>query len=352
MRADDLVGAVSKAVDEMPSRFVLLDGLRGIAALSVMACHLSQHVGWPLFMHAWLAVDFFFLLSGFVLAGAYRAKLAAGPSFKRYMALRVRRLYPVLMIGLALAVAVNFIMGVSEDDLGLRVVLAVLTVPYIAGAGHIFALNPVQWTLMFEFIANAIHAAIPSIWRSWAPVALMLIGAGGLILAAWVEGSLIWGFTSGTLWVGLSRVLFSFFAGVLLSDLHADGRLSTLPSAPPIVLASILALVLIWPEFDGGAIRDLVTVAVIFPSLLALSVVAKGVGYGVFPIVAWGGWISYPLYAIHLPIRTLFDPYFSLGWWMPISYVVVVCLAASVLALVAEPTNRSPIALLRRPSST
>lgn len=298
-------------------------------------------------MHAWLAVDFFFLLSGFVLARAYGSKLAAGLSFRSYMWLRVKRLYPALMVGLGLAIAANFIMGVSEEDLWLKVGLAVLTLPYVVGVGHVFALNPVQWTLMFEFVANATHAVIPPAWRLRAPLMLMLVGGAGLILGVWMEGSLIWGFTVSTLWIGLSRSMFSFFAGVLISDVYAKGRLAIFPSAPAVVLMVVLVAVLAWPEFDGGAIRDIVTVLVIFPLLLIFSVRAQGTARWAMLALAWGGWISYPLYAIHLPVRTLFDPYFSYGWWVPLSYIAVVCLAAAALAVVVEPANRSPLALKR-----
>lgn len=91
-------------------RFVALDSLRGIAALAVVGYHLNFVTGLfsgTLFRNAYLAVDFFFVLSGFVIAGSYGAKLQGGMPVSRFMGLRLGRLYPLhffmLMIFLAQA---------------------------------------------------------------------------------------------------------------------------------------------------------------------------------------------------------------------------------------------------------
>ena len=79
--------------------------MRGIAAVAVVAFHI--HGGGyvlqsSLARNAWLAVDFFFVLSGFVIAASYGARLAAGFPVRRYMLLRLGRVYPLHLATLAL----------------------------------------------------------------------------------------------------------------------------------------------------------------------------------------------------------------------------------------------------------
>src|SRR5690349_1243138 len=82
--------------------FKILDGLRGIAALSVVIFHFME-IAVPdyrkdFIAHAYLAVDFFFCLSGFVMAYAYDEKLKK-IGLKRFFTLRLIRLHPLVVIG-------------------------------------------------------------------------------------------------------------------------------------------------------------------------------------------------------------------------------------------------------------
>ena len=91
-------------------RFVALDSLRGIAAIMVVAFHMQDgglSVGSTLVANSWLFVDFFFVLSGFVISGAYRDKLASGFSPARFMVLRLGRVYPLHLAILAIYVAME-----------------------------------------------------------------------------------------------------------------------------------------------------------------------------------------------------------------------------------------------------
>lgn len=86
-------------------RFVFLDELRGLAALSVVLLHASQIFSFRLNSHPSLAVDFFFCLSGFVLANGYEQELKSGALGSRAFFLkRVVRLYPMIVVGVALGV--------------------------------------------------------------------------------------------------------------------------------------------------------------------------------------------------------------------------------------------------------
>lgn len=88
------------------ARFHSLDGLRGACALTVvlMHCELMFNSG-AIFCHGYLAVDMFFMVSGFVIAASYDARFAAGLTAGRFIAARIRRLAPVYWAGLALCAA-------------------------------------------------------------------------------------------------------------------------------------------------------------------------------------------------------------------------------------------------------
>lgn len=90
-------------------RYEILDGLRGVAAMIVVAFHLIETYfeGQPVIQplnHGYLAVDFFYMLSGFVIGYAYDdrwGRMTTGLFFKR----RLVRLHPMLMFGTLLTYA-------------------------------------------------------------------------------------------------------------------------------------------------------------------------------------------------------------------------------------------------------
>jgi peptidoglycan/LPS O-acetylase OafA/YrhL len=82
-----------------PHQFATLDGLRGVAAIAVTSLHFRFELGKFLLPHSYLAVDFFFVLSGFVLAYAYEDRLSEGMKPIQFLRLRVIRLYPLYLIG-------------------------------------------------------------------------------------------------------------------------------------------------------------------------------------------------------------------------------------------------------------
>src|ERR1700754_1815377 len=86
-------------------RYHTLDAMRGVAALSVLLYHWRPQLPWILFGSGYLAVDLFFLLSGFIIAHAYDEKLAKGLGFLDFLALRLMRLCPMLAFGTAIGFA-------------------------------------------------------------------------------------------------------------------------------------------------------------------------------------------------------------------------------------------------------
>jgi peptidoglycan/LPS O-acetylase OafA/YrhL len=78
-------------------RIALLDGLRGLCALLIVFFHFHM-VGDGLHNHAYLAVDVYFLLSGFVVASAYEARLKSGAGVGWFFGVRMARLYPLYIL--------------------------------------------------------------------------------------------------------------------------------------------------------------------------------------------------------------------------------------------------------------
>src|SRR6202789_507832 len=88
-------------------QFEVLDGLRGSAALLIVTSHLFNysfgfHGPWALVKHAYIAVDFFFALSGFVVAYAYDDRWAR-MTILEFFRIRLIRLHPLVLIGATLA---------------------------------------------------------------------------------------------------------------------------------------------------------------------------------------------------------------------------------------------------------
>src|SRR5438552_16908910 len=93
------------------NRFLVLDSWRGIAACLVALFHLDAYChlyGVPFLRNSWLLVDFFFVLSCFVIAANYQQRLCDGFGVGRFLFLRLGRLYPLHSAMLALFAGCEF----------------------------------------------------------------------------------------------------------------------------------------------------------------------------------------------------------------------------------------------------
>ena len=164
--------------------YELLDGLRGIAALLVLVYHIFEGYAFAesvngagsglitTLNHGHIAVDFFFILSGFVVSYAYDdrwGKMSLGSFFKR----RLIRLHPMLVMGALIGVAAFAFVGFEKWDasfasplwvagaffLTIFMIPAVPGLPYeVRGNGEMFPLNGPGWSLFFEYIGNILYA--------------------------------------------------------------------------------------------------------------------------------------------------------------------------------------------------
>ena len=310
--------------------FAGLDALRGVAALLVLALHIGQMLpSYRAVAHGYLGVDLFFGLSGFVLAAAYEPRLLDGTTrFMGYARQRLIRVYPMILVGLGLGVAVAATASYPPDHLVLRTTLQLASLPWLFGWGHTFVLNPTQWSLFFELGVNAVHAFF--VRRLTMRVVATIVGISALCLTFGIvrEGTANLGWDRHT-WVwGFPRTSMSFFLGVLYCRLWRRGALPTFGRMAWLCVPALPALV-IGVSFVGTGWADVFAVLVGLPAILlaSISVTARG---GVDRLCRWAGGVSYPLYATQGPLleiaHRMIPPAYraSIVTWLGVVVVLIV----------------------------
>jgi peptidoglycan/LPS O-acetylase OafA/YrhL len=306
--------------------FVTLDGLRGIAALAVVTRHagvlfssVSVYVARPggsvdpvgPFFESYLAVDFFFALSGFVLAHAYGERLRKGMSPTRFMTIRIIRLYPLYLVALLLSIAVTtgneLIRGGITVATLLDIAFALLFLPSPASP-FLFPLNLPAWSLFYELLANAALGFIGRHLKT--PLVFTISSIAGIILLLSVHlqwlgfgvtaGAMNHGFEWHGLGAGLARVTYSFFVGILIFRTRTFWRPAT--NVPSLVVVAALSVVLTAnPPEQLQAAFDLVTTLVVFPCLIFLGACSTPPRVLARPFM-WIGAASYAIYVLQVPI--------------------------------------------------
>lgn len=286
------------------ARLPLLDGLRGIAALFVMLYHAQMvfAVSGP-FSRGYLFVDFFFLLSGFVLTLSAEARMKAGWSTIGFLRARILRIWPMAAVG-TLAGAIGLALSGSDDGLTGPVVLGLLMIPALFGNRELFPLNGPQWSLFLELLGNLMHGLL--LRRLSDPfLALFVLFCGAVLIVTVTHfGSNTLGPYSFNWWWALPRLGFSYALGILLARRwtkarHNAGRRWWLALAAPGAL--ILLLDRLPLTVPAG---DLLIVLAAFPALFWLAATSVTPPVAVRWLTRLGS-ISFPLYAIHLPVLML-----------------------------------------------
>lgn len=318
----------STSIDIKPKKhYEILDGLRGVAAIIVVAFHIFEAFSGgnrfvQIINHGYLAVDFFFLLSGFVVAYAYDdrwAKMTQWEFYKR----RLIRLQPMVIMGMIIGAIFYYfqasdilfpqIAGMSVWKLILTMIIGFALLPIlpsmeIRGWGEMHPLNGPAWSLFFEYIANILYALFFRKFSNRIMGIFVLIFAGMLInyTVFGPKGDVIggWSLNLEQMNVGFTRLLYPFFAGVLLSRL---GKLIHIKGA--FWICSILiAVVLMIPRIGNenslwmNGLYESFCIILIFP--LIVSIGAGGVIKNPFSLKICKvlGDISYPLYITHYPL--------------------------------------------------
>jgi peptidoglycan/LPS O-acetylase OafA/YrhL len=297
-------------------RFILLDGLRGIAALFIVQRHATELLGDEL-PSSYLGVDLFFGLSGFVLAHAYGKALLGGKiSPLGFMQARLFRLYP--LYGLALVLMVSYfatlwLLGlptplddlhrpIMPQELALATLTGLLFIPSpfrLTLNGALFLVHP-AWSLFNELVANLVFG-LWGVRATARQIRLVIAFSAVLLVVAAIEfGRLHAGFRWNEMYAGMARVFFSFFVGVMIYR-HRSARLWSKPYIGVLCLVFV-ALVLTFPTPKPW--RPYFDLLIVFAGWPALLFVACRCTSG--PMVRWVsaflGTASYAVYVMHVPL--------------------------------------------------
>lgn len=286
------------------NRYECLDLLRGISAFGVMTFHLSI-LGVSAARHGYLAVDLFFILSGFVLAHAYSDRLSS-IGFGAFVKLRLIRIMPLSIFGLLLGTAYFVLRNITQPqslyslvDIASGTVFNIFLLPKpwtsVALTDTTFPTNTPLWSLSLELITNFVWAY--GLFRAkTAVLAVITVFSAALLLFFILQhGNADIGATWGTYLGGVSRVTFGFFAGVLIWRFRPT---QNWPAWTALFAASALIGVMLID--NSGPIFDFFVVIFVFPVIVTMAS-ATNVGNGNYLLRVIGD-ISYPLYVVHVPI--------------------------------------------------
>jgi peptidoglycan/LPS O-acetylase OafA/YrhL len=323
-------------------RYEILDGLRGVAAMIVVAFHLFEtYSKGPVFQtlnHGYLAVDFFFVLSGFVIGYAYDDRwdrMTTWGFFKR----RLVRLHPMVIMGTFIG-ALLFYLGDCSDfplidqtswqEVVIMMFIGFTMIPIgpkmdIRGWQETNPLNGPTWSLQWEYLANILYATVirrfskPMLAIFLAFAAFLTLNLamnwdvfGVLAARSYAAYTVIggWSLTPDQLCIGITRLLYPFFAGLLISRIHKLIKVK----AGFWWCSLLVAALLVMPRIGGetqmwmNGIYESVTILILFPLIVSMGAGSNVSGRSV-AVCKFFGEISYPLYITHYPLI-----YMQMSW--------------------------------------
>jgi peptidoglycan/LPS O-acetylase OafA/YrhL len=331
--------------------FYTIDGLRGIAALLVVCRHIVPfHAGKLNFQSSYLAVEMFFLFSGFVIAHAYDKRFDAGMSFGEFFKARMIRLYPLYFLGTMIAVLtipLAWTLHIRTWPLDPQVIvpnLLMLPTYVVFAGGALFPFDNPSWTLFFELLANFAYCLVYKTLTNGRLVLLLVLTAAFLAFSAYYFGSLDIGYNRRHFIGGFARVGFSFFAGVGVYRLQL-AQPCPIRISPWVLLAAATALLIQQvPRGVDRVLYDSVCAIVIFP-LFAYLATAVEPGPSVAKVFTLGGAASYALYLIHAPLGGVLNQFFTV-YGRPkgsILFAVGFIAAVSVISVLVERFYDRPV---------
>lgn len=336
--------------------FEILDGLRGVAALAVVIFHFMEMAYAPaknFIAHGFLAVDFFFCLSGFVIAYAYDnrvGKMGLAEFFKS----RLIRLHPLVILGSVLgllAFLYDPFGGQSELYSAGRIILificSIFLIPYpvmTERSFNLFGLNAPSWSLFWEYAANIVYALILVRINKSALLVLTILSAAVLCYTCYnAGGSLLGGWDGLSFWDGGARVSYSFLAGMLIFrfNLIIKTKLGFLS------LTVLLMLAFLLPFTKWNWLTEPMVVLFYFPLLIALGAGAI-LKPGLRKLCVFSGKISYPLYMTHYAAIWIFLSYYTsqkpdtgqLTIVIVTGTILLLCIAYLIMVLYDIPLRR------------
>lgn len=371
----------SAAFADTKPHYEILDGLRGVAALLVLMYHVCEGYAFASgaetidsINHGYLAVDFFFILSGFVIGYAYDDRWGKTLTTGNFIKRRLIRLHPMVIMGAVIGLIFFLLQGSvtwEGEHVGMvRVVVALicgmLFIPAVKGGfyevrgnGEAFPLNGPAWSLFFEYIGNILYALFIRRFPTWMVGVLAAVLGMGLCAMTWLNlggGDMLgvgWTMSDYGLLTGGLRMMFPFTMGLLISRLVHP--VPTKHTFWPCSLLLIAVFLVPYISSGEGAVVSLnglfesLAVALIFPTVVWLGAHGTVTGRFSSAICKFLGDISFPVYIIHYPLMYLFYAWmmeeqvytFAETWPMSIGVVVAsIALAWVLLKVYDEPARR------------
>ncbi len=300
--------------------FEVLDGLRGVAAVAVVVFHFMEiaitDLSKNFITHGYLAVDFFFCLSGFVIAYAYDNRMP-GMGVITFIKLRLIRLHPLVITGAILGLLSFFLDPFStlgqQYGIGQGILLflsSCFMVPYPIIKErfyNLFQYNPPTWSLFYEYLANLMYAFVLCRIGKKLFWLLFLIAIAAVFFETHRSNGLGGGWGKMVFWGGPVRVAYSFSAGMIIFRMGwiIKSRLGF------VSLSAMLLAALLLPYIASiNQYTDAFTVLLYFPFLIALGAGAQ-VSDGLVSLCKFSGDLSYPLYMSHYPFVWIFFSYIA-----------------------------------------
>lgn len=304
--------------------YEILDGLRGVAAILVVAFHIFEAFNFgnrftQIINHGYLAVDFFFLLSGFVVAYAYDdrwEKMTQWEFYKR----RLIRLQPMVIMGMIIGASLFYFQAsdLLFPQIATTPVWKVILVMFVGftlipltpsvdirGWNEMHPLNGPAWSLFFEYIANILYALIFRKFSNKVLSVFVLLFAVMLInyTVFGPKGDVIggWSLDFEQMNIGFTRLLYPFFAGILLSRL---GKLIHVKGAFW-VCSALITIVFMIPRIGDenslwlNGLYESVCIILVFPLIVSIGAGGEIKNPYSAKICKILGDISYPIYITH-----------------------------------------------------
>jgi len=311
---------ISTDILKTKQHFEVLDGLRGIAAIAVVVFHFMEmwisDYSKNFIAHGFLAVDFFFCLSGFVIGYAYDDRIKE-MGVKEFFKSRMIRLHPLVILGSILGL-LTFLFdpfGTYQEAYGIgRVLLiflcSIFLIPFptmTERSFNNFSFNAPAWSLFWEYIANIFYVLILCRISRRVLFVLTIISGGMLFYVCNRSGNISGGWGGDNFWDGSIRIAYSFMAGLFVyrSNWIIKNKLGF------IGMSVLLSLAFIMPYNDSwNWLTESIVVLFYFPFLIAMgagSVPAQGIKR----LCSFSGKISYPLYMTHYTVIWVFLNYYK-----------------------------------------
>jgi len=299
--------------------FEILDGLRGVAALCVVLFHFMEWIysdpADNFIGHGFLAVDFFFCLSGFVIGYAYDDRMR-NIGVIAFLKSRLIRLHPLVIAGSILGLTAflfdPFVSSPGIYTAGKTLLIFIcsmllIPLPVMADRGYnLFGLNAPSWSLFWEYVASIGYALILYKLKRHYIIILTVISGIGICIVCCRAGNLLGGWSGPTFWDGGLRVSYSFLAGLLVyrSKFIVKNNLGF------VGLSLLLVVAFLIPYSQWNWIVEPLIVLFYFPFLVALGA-GSSLNPGLKNVCVLSGMISYPLYMTHYALLWIFGNYYT-----------------------------------------